>query len=98
MGGIPVKEAEPAANDIVAEACEPAPLSRRQRLDVAPQYLDEHELCEAGQHGVGAGPPCPRFLDHLVCERLEPSVGEAAQVKSTRQRGQEGIERASIAA
>jgi hypothetical protein len=44
MGGSAVDETEPAANRVVAEACEPARLARRKRLDVAAEDFDEHEL------------------------------------------------------
>lgn len=47
MGGSAVKETEPAADDVVAEACEPASLSRWERLDVLSEHLDEHELGQA---------------------------------------------------
>ncbi len=93
-----VEERERPADDLVLEAGEPAGLSRRDPVEVPSDHLDEHQLGEPGDDGVRARPAEPGLLGELAREAAEPGGRQAAHVHSPRQRGEERIERAEVAA
>jgi hypothetical protein len=51
-----MEQSQHSADHLITETGEPAGLSRRQVLQVAPQHLDEHQLAQSGEDAVGARP------------------------------------------
>ena len=79
-------------------ASHPAP--PRQRRQMAPHHLDEHQLAEAQADAVTAGPGLARFrhreLDQLA-ERIVGGPEAPAQWSEGREGGQQRIEGAHVA-
>ena len=63
MRGLLVQKSESLADDRVARAGEPAGLVGRQRVDVAPQRLDEQHFRQLGQHQPAARIRSAPFAD-----------------------------------
>ena len=82
----------------VTESGEPAGLARRQVVEIAAQDLDEHQLRQPREDGVGPGAAEPRLLGHFAREAGEPGMRQAAHVHPAGQGREQRIERTSVAA
>ena len=98
MAGPGVQHREHAADDFVAEACEPAGLPGRQLLEIAAQQVEEHQLGEPGEDAIRPRPAEAHLLGKPAGEAVEPAVGHRGHVQSLGQRREERVERPQVAA
>jgi hypothetical protein len=95
-----VNQRERPAHGRIAQARQPTGLLRRQRLDVTPHHVDEHQFAELRQHAFAAGAFVGNFGHREVDELAEPAGIVAARVagfQHRRQRFDQRIERTGIA-
>ena len=98
MAGPAVQQRQHPADHLIPEAGEPAGLPRRQVVEVAAKHLDEHQLGQPGEDGVGPGPAEPGLLGDLAGEAAEPGARHAPHVHPAGERREQGVERPAVAA
>src|SRR5262245_8383787 len=96
-----MQQVERAADVTVPQTGEPAFALLGKRLDIPAHQLHEHELAELGEDAVGARALLLRLHDGEARELISPTTARgrrAADMEDARQRVQERIEGARIAA
>src|SRR5262249_26625943 len=95
-----VHERKCAADVAVAQPGEPACLLAWKRIEMHAHGFHEHQLAQASEHALAAGALGGRFGDRQAPELAQPtaSLTTVAHHHGTRQRRQQRIERAHVAA
>lgn len=98
MAGPGMEQRQRPADHVIAEAGEPAGLTRRQVVEVATQHVDEHQLGQSGEDAIGPGPAEAGLLGHLAGEAAKPGVRHPPHVHPPWERRKQGVERTAVAA